>query len=305
MRNSIFLLVFFFCATILQAQNVKVSLKLEQGKVYKLVVESKTVVTQDVLGQKSNLLMRSEGTTAFRVKSFDKAGYLLDVCFEKMLFSVQTPQGLMEFSSDKKESNDIISMILSAMVNKSFVVELAANGKVLSVEGIQNIFSAIVKQYPNLSVEQGDRIRSQIMKSFGENVVKGNLNQVTAILPGKTVTKGEKWMIKSKLELAMNTNSKTTLELSEVADNYIVVKGSSDLVTADKKSEDDIFGIPMLYNLTGKIVFEVKIDRASGWPINATFDQDITGTGTIPPNDNLPDGMTIPMTIKTTNNISN
>ncbi len=60
----------------------------------------------------------------------------------------------------------------------------------------------------------------------------------------------------------------------------------------------------MKYNLAGKSTSRIKVDKESGWIREARIEQNIKGTSTIQANEQIPDGMSIPMTISSKTEIS-
>jgi hypothetical protein len=55
--------------------------------------------------------------------------------------------------------------------------------------------------------------------------------------------------------------------------------------------------MPLKYDLTGAMTSDIKIDKKTGWTINAMINQSIKGTAYIKDNPQIPGGMTIPMTM--------
>jgi hypothetical protein len=54
------------------------------------------------------------------------------------------------------------------------------------------------------------------------------------------------------------------------------------------------------YDLTGTMTSEIKISKETGWTINSSINQDISGNVEFKDNPQMPGGMTVPMSINTT-----
>lgn len=297
MKTIFTLILTVFVLTSYQTQNSDLSLKLEKGKEYKQITNSKTTIIQEVNGQKVNMVMTIKGTMTFLVKDITENGYNMDAKFEELSMSMQMPQGLMEFSSEKNDANDIFSTILGAMKDKAFGITMSKTGKITDVKNVEALWSTAINTFDQLPEMQKEQIKAQIMKAYGGEALKGNIEMVTAIYPDSPANRGDKWTINTKLESGMSANMTTDYEFAELTSEYALIKGKSTIVTADKDAYIESNGMPMKYDLTGSMDSEIKVDKNTGWIIEATINQKIEGDTYIKENPQLPNGMKIPMTM--------
>lgn len=297
MKTIFTLILTVFVLTSCQTQNSDLSLKLEKGKEYKQITNSKATIIQEVNGQKMNMVMTIKGTMTFLVKDITENGYNMDAKFEELSMSMQMPQGLMEFSSEKNDANDIFSTILGAMKDKAFGITMSKTGKITDVKNVEALWSTAINTFDQLPEMQKEQIKAQIMKAYGGEALKGNIEMVTAIYPDSPANRGDKWTINTKLESGMSGNMTTDYEFAELTSEYALIKGKSTIVTADKDAYIESNGMPMKYDLTGSMDSEIKVDKNTGWIIEATINQKIEGDTYIKENPQLPNGMKIPMTM--------
>lgn len=297
MKTIFTLILTVFVLTSYQTQNSDLSLKLEKGKEYKQITNSKATIIQEVNGQKMNMVMTIKGTMTFLVKDITENGYNMDAKFEELSMSMQMPQGLMEFSSEKNDANDIFSTILGAMKDKAFGITMSKTGKITDVKNVEALWSTAINTFDQLPEMQKEQIKAQIMKAYGGEALKGNIEMVTAIYPDSPANRGDKWTINTKLESGMSANMTTDYEFAELTSEYALIKGKSTIVTADKDAYIESNGMPMKYDLTGSMDSEIKVDKNTGWIIEATINQKIEGDTYIKENPQLPNGMKIPMTM--------
>ena len=241
--------------------------------------------------------MTIKGTMTFLVKDITENGYNMDAKFEELSMSMQMPQGLMEFSSEKNDANDIFSTILGAMKDKAFGITMSKTGKITDVKNVEALWSTAINTFDQLPEMQKEQIKAQIMKAYGGEALKGNIEMVTAIYPDSPANRGDKWTINTKLESGMSANMTTDYEFAELTSEYALIKGKSTIVTADKDAYIESNGMPMKYDLTGSMDSEIKVDKNTGWIIEATINQRIEGDTYIKENSQLPNGMKIPMTM--------
>lgn len=297
MKTIFTLILTVFVLTSCQTQNSDLSLKLEKGKEYKQITNSKATIIQEVNGQKMNMVMTIKGTMTFLVKDITENGYNMDAKFEELSMSMQMPQGLMEFSSEKNDANDIFSTILGAMKDKAFGITMSKTGKITDVKNVEALWSTAINTFDQLPEMRKEQIKAQIMKAYGGEALKGNIEMVTAIYPDSPANRGDKWTINTKLESGMSANMTTDYEFAELTSEYALIKGKSTIVTADKDAYIESNGMPMKYDLTGSMDSEIKVDKNTGWIIEATINQKIEGDTYIKENPQLPNGMKIPMTM--------
>src|SRR5690625_4306784 len=145
--------------------------------------------------------------------------------------------------------------------------------------------------------KQKDKKKIQIINSYKGEELKSNIEMITAIYPDSPVNRGDKWTINTKLESGMSANMTTDYEFAELTSEYALIKGKSTIVTADKDAYIESNGMPMKYDLTGSMDSEIKVDKNTGWIIEATINQKIEGDTYIKENPQLPNGMKIPKTM--------
>ena len=297
MRTIFTLIIASIILTSCQSQSTDLSLRLEKGKEYKQITNSKATIIQEVNRQKMNMVMTIAGTMTFFVKDISANGYSMDTKFETLNMSKKMPKGKMNFRSEKNDPNDIFSAILGAMKGKTFEVVMSKTGKITEVKNVEALWGIAINQFEQLPEMQKEQIKAQIMKAYGAEALKGNIEMVTAIYPDKPVNKGDKWTINTKLESGMSAKMTTDYEFTDLTSDYALIKGNSNIETADKDAYIESNGMPMKYDLTGSMISEIKVDKNTGWIIEAKINQEIKGDVYIKENPQVPNGMKIPMTM--------
>ena len=280
-----------------EAKKERLELNLTKGETYTQQMASSMSILQTINGQEVKTNMSVHGNMTYKVIDIQNSVYEIEVRYESLALKMSMPGGTMEFSSEKNDANDILSTLLGVMKNKPFLVKMTKTGKVKEVKNIENLFSDMFSKTPTLNEMQQQQIRQQLMQAYGEQAFKGNLEMCSAIFPDSTVTKGDKWVIKTKLESGMAANMETSYELKETEDTFYIISGISKIVTADKDAYIQSNGMPLKYDMTGTMTSEIKINRKTGWVIESKTSQTIQGTAQIKDNPQMPGGMSIPMTM--------
>jgi len=297
MRTLFTLFFALIVITPCQSQNADLSLKLEKGNEYKQTIVSKATVVQEVTGQKISMVMTISGAMSFLVKDIAENGYNMEIKYEKLSMSMQMPQGSLEFTSEKNDPNDIFSTILGAMINRPFEITMSKLGKVTEIKNVEDLWEGAINQFEQLPEMQREQIKAQIMKAYGADALRGNIEMVTAIYPDNKVNYGDKWTVNTTLESGMSANMSTEYEFAELTSDYALIKGNSIIETADKDAYIESNGMPMKYDLKGSMGSEIKVDKNTGWILEAKIKQEIKGDVYIRENPQMPNGMKIPMTM--------
>jgi hypothetical protein len=241
--------------------------------------------------------MAVTGTLTFLVTSVTDSGYHMDARFETLAMSMKTPQGAMNFSSENDDSSDIFSSILREMKDKPFTVTMAGSGEITRVGDVGKLWEAVINQFSQLSEMQKDQMKAQMLNSYGDKALKGNIEMVTLLYPSHAVRIGDKWTIHTNLESGMSARVASEYEFTEMTADHIFLKGVSKIETTDKDAYIESNGMPLKYNLKGNMSSEIRADRQTGWIKEAKINQEIVGDAQIKDNPQVPGGMTIPMTI--------
>ena len=84
-----------------------------------------------------------------------------------------------------------------------------------------------------------------------------------------------------------------------------IIDGKGTVETTDKEAWVQNSGMEMKFNLSGTTASKIKMDQKSGWVSEAVIVQEMEGETQIKANDQMPEDMTIPMTIKNETGVTN
>lgn len=279
------------------AENLELNLK--KDSVYYQKVVSKSLVSQEFGGQTMDIDMGITGLMSFKVTDYKDSVYSMEVKYEELGMSMNMMGMTQEFSSENNNPEDIFSTILKNMKNKSFTLKMNKQGKVLEVKNIEGLYESMFEGI-ELSTEEKEQIKVQLMTTYGEESLKGNIEMASAIFPeAKKVNKGEKWNVNTKLSAGFVANLNSTYELKEInKDSYLIV-GNGTLVTTNSDTYTETNGYLVKYSINGTVLSEIKIDKTTGWTTESKITQDFSGTNFIKLTPDAIEDMAVPMKIKT------
>jgi hypothetical protein len=185
------LLTFSFFAA--QAQ-VHLALNYQKGKTY--IQKMDFDIDQEAAGNKTKMLMK--GTYSMVVTAENDSVKTIRTTYDHIAVSMD--MGEMQFSidSDKPDTSGgfemtaFMSRMFNAMIGKSITLKVNREGKVLSVEGVEQIKSDVIN---SMKVPEAMRTGAEagFGQQFNENSMKENFGQVFGFLPNKVVKVGDSW----------------------------------------------------------------------------------------------------------------
>ncbi|MGN6248497.1 MAG: DUF6263 family protein, partial [Ginsengibacter sp.] len=285
------------------SQNFSLGLNLVKGATYEHIQNMKSDIIENVNGQEIKTQLTVYGKTGYLVEGFSGENYKIKVTYESLKMTIQNGDHTVSFNSEKKDSENVLSAVLSQMVNKSFYLTLTKKGKVEEVHGLDSIFAHLLDRFPDLPAAQKSQFESQMKNAYGEKSMKSAIELITSVFPDRAVKKGDKWNANIHLESGFAGNETSVYELKGISDSTFLIEGTGTVKTEDKDAYIQSNGMPLKYNLKGTSISNIEIDKKTGWIVNAEIDQKVDGTIDIKDNPKLPGGMLVPITLIYKNSI--
>ena len=303
MRTLYPFVIAFLLSQTSYSQKVTLGLHLDKGHTYYQLIHSQTRIGEAVNGQDIEIKMSIYGKTAYLVKDIVNGDYQMEVIFKSLEMDMESPQKKVQFSSEKNDTTDILSSLLSEMTNKAFTITLTKKGKVEDVNGLDNIFDHLLDKFSQLKQEQKQQIKDQLMKAYGAKAMKGSIEMVTSVFPDIPVKKGDQWNIMTQLESGFPISLQSEYQYNGSSDSTYLIHGVGKMNTADKEAYIESNGMPLKYDLSGTLESDIQIERNSGWISSATITEKMKGNMEVKDNPKIPGGMVIPMTIETVSSV--
>lgn len=277
-------------------------LKLEKGKTYTHNYSSEITIKQDINGYQQNIDMTVSGGMQFAVENIVNDAYVMKASYTSVSMSLSMGAAETVYSSEEGKE-DPLSQVMRSMVGRTFDLTMEKTGTITNISNLDNIFNAA---FENMDIEdaQKEQVLDQIKQAYGEESFKGNIEMITAILPNKSVKKGDSWTNTTVLKSAMMANMNNTFTLTDISDTYLTITGKSSITTGDSPDYTIVNGMETRYLMNGSMTTEYKIDPNTFWIIEGKVNQNLKGKVDIKKNNNLPEGLSMPMSMKTIMNIT-
>ena len=249
--------------TFCQAQKEKLELNLAKGETYTLNISSKSTMDMTKNGKQLKLKDDSFVILKFKVTDIQDSIYNMVATIDSIYFNGNVFNMAMGFfpNRDGKVPNDnenlFFKRFIAAVKGIPILIKMTKRGKLSEVEKI------LV-----------DSSRIQVISNL---FVQGVLKMIPEIYPVSNVAIGGKWTILSPLPSSVFTTTGATFELKEVTNNYMLISGYSVL-----KINDNVIAqkgkSAVKSDLTNTMSSNIKVDKKTGWIIDAKISQIIKGT---------------------------
>ncbi len=295
--STLILALFITVACIGQKANLK--LNLEEGKTYTQNMEMESTINQNVGGQDMEIIMKTSSITKYKIRQILDEGYLMELSYSKVAMSMGLPQGSVEFSSENPKEGDVFSSIFSSIIDKPFEAVVTPLGRVVKLSGLDKLWEDMINNAEEIPEAQKQQMQKQIKNMYGEKSMRGSMESAMAIYPEKPVKKGAQWTVNTKIETGMVATSIATYTYIGKEGDLARIEGLAKIITEDTQEFSEVNGMEMRFDLEGQATSSFLINRKSGWVMEANIGQEIEGTSFIKESVQVPNGMEIPIKIKT------
>ena len=242
---------------------VSLQLKLAKGKTYyqRTVVDQH--ITQTIMNQAQVVDISVGMGMKLDVLDVDSAGnmqvrYTFIWCMSKQT----TPMGTVAYDSAQQATPPAGAEPLAALLNQSYVVKLSPKGKVLDIQGVEQMKEAVQKKVP-AGAEAGPmgNITNQFLDKQG---LKEATESLLAVYPDKPVEPGASWSEKETLTAGFGRieESKYTLQKQEagIATIGVTLTFRANPDAAPMEAE----GMKMRIDMSGTGEATIRVVEATG-----------------------------------------
>ena len=151
-----------------------------------------------------------------------------------------------------------------------------------SRDGRVKAVKEMLKKYPNMAKEQIRLMLVSVMTPF----------------PDKPVQAGDSWTDKMVLNAMLPAEVDSVYTLKGDKGNVAIISGSFERTMKDPAIDFNAGPVQAKMKMVGSYQRSLEIDKSSGWMIRSNSKLKISGEMKIPDNAQMPQGMTVPMTVE-------
>jgi len=288
------------------AEKIDLKLRLKQGQKYGMQTIIDQKISQTIQEQEQNIRQMIATGMDFEVLAVDDNGVAsVKTTYQTIHVKISGPMGVIEYDSTKPDApadanNPVAQMMgqmYASMVGRSLVMKVNPRGKVVEVKGFKEMMQRMVEKMCG-DDDAEKRKMKEFMKNFlSEDRVKIMGSNMMMAFPARPVGIGDSWADKESMSIGFPIEIANTYTLKERKNGVAIVDVSSKMDFGEKDAPIDTGPVKINMEMTGRVRGTSQIDEASGWMIRSKMKMQLSGEIKIIPNEQMPEGMTVPMTI--------
>ena len=277
--------IFFSLSFLIVTYSQKISgnLKFNQGQNLQVVMETKTTVAQEAMGQVIDFNVNGSVTHIYAVTNSTEDNSTLNHKMQRITFTFDGMGQKRNFDSDNpKDMSGQFGKPIKDALDKNYNMIIDPSGKVMM---------AMPEKFESGNDEMLMIIASMLKDVLGtvQPPQKGKAS-FFKILPEKEISKNDSWSDTTNDESGKGI---TTYTLSDISDSTLVIDFTGNSITVTKA---EFMGMETTTNLNNKITGKIIVDKTTNIIREKNSVTDSKGTTEAM-------GGTVPITSKTTINI--
>ena len=237
-----------FCISLMAQNNVNLKMNLEKNKVYRFSSVSEQTIIQTVNGNQQTIESKTNYAVSLKMVDATADFMVTEVHFDTLITNTNSMGKMVNISSVNEgnikstETADVMSYIMNRMSKNALYIKMDFAGKVLEIVNSKMLSDVIMKDTSSITLTGpiGSGIKSQIKNLISDNTLKTMVEMFTHYLPGKQVSKGDKWNV------TVSTNSGGMI-LDIITDYHLDgINGNAANITAESNIKAAENAAPMI-----------------------------------------------------------
>lgn len=165
---------------------------------------------------------------------------------------------------------------MRALVGKGFSLEVTAQGEILAVGGVAEMFDAMFAELDQ--DEDVAVVRDALKKMLGDDALKDSMQPFLSIYPDRDVAVGDTWRRRHQVSGGFPHVQDNVYELLERSQGSCQVRLESRLSTPKDAAPMDMGMIKIRLSLAGTQEGTLKLDESTGLVLESQLESDFSGT---------------------------
>ncbi|OHB58147.1 MAG: hypothetical protein A2Y12_07740 [Planctomycetes bacterium GWF2_42_9] len=309
MKKAISVLCVVLLATVcFAADKVDLKLRLKAGDSHEMKMVQVQDITQNMSGMEMKVKQTQEMVMTLDCTGVDANGNMdLKMGYKSVKMSMEGPMGKMAYDSDNPNTigpnsppqDKMMAGLFSAMVGSQFQMKVKPTGEVTSMTGLSDMMQKVkekLKATPEAAAAEG-----VLDKMFDEKQMKELTGNMMNMYPAEPIAVGDSWYDIKSINFMMPIDIDTTYMLKSVKDDTAIIDTVAKLDMGDpNKPIVSDPNMKMSMQMAGTINGTNEVDLKNGLTKNGDMTMNFSGIMKMEGNPQMPEGMTIPMSIKGT-----
>lgn len=300
MKFTAYTFVFLAVFRMASAQEKVPVLTLEKGQSFNRVITTESQVEQTVDQEKRESILRLTSYSKYEVIDVNPLGFSLKVHYDSLIMHIETKDFKTVYTSESKDENDLMKVVLSEMTDKPFKITVTPQGKIIETQYMEDMFSTIDEKLKRAHFEKRENTKSLMRQYFAGKGFISNFNLISHVLPEHAVVDNEKWIIATDIYSNYVGINKNEYEIQETNPEEIIIKGYGKITTEPHIAHIQPTGLPVAYDLKGEAKSEHVLSSETGWVKNAKIVHKFEGEEITRKTPQMKEDLIISLKVKTT-----
>ena len=276
-----------FCISMMAQNSVNLKMNLEKNKVYRFSSASEQTIIQTVNGNQQTVDSKTNYTISLKMIDATADFMITEVHFDTLITYTNTMGKTINISSVSEgnfksaETADVMSYIMNRLSKNVLYAKVDFTGKVLEIVNSKMLSDVIMRDTSSITLTGpiASGIKTQIKNLVSDNTLKTMIGMFTYYLPGRQVSKGDKWDVPVKTNSGgMALDILTSYHLDGITGNSANITAESNIKAAENAAPMLSGGAKITYDdLKGLSKSNMVIDTRTGLLVEDKAKTHITG----------------------------
>ena len=283
-------------------EKIKLQMRLEAGKQYKLRVVTEQKIVQVLERQEITTTQTITVGTVMDVLSVEPSGDAkVKITYQFVEFKQDGPMGKAEYDSRKPpETIPQAARGFAALAGATLSMTLGPKGEPKDIKGVDEITARLIKAMGDMDDTARKMLEKTLKEQLGDESLKATTAIAASFMPEHPVAVGESWTSKETIRQLVPLQVENTSTLQQCRDGIAVIAMHSKLTSDPEAKPIDMGLIQLKADLSGQQEGTTEIELASGWPLRGTVKQKLEGKMTIEGAIGAPRGKSWPVRVEST-----
>ena len=276
-----------FCISMMAQNSVNLKMNLEKNKVYRFSSASEQTIIQTVNGNQQTVDSKTNYTISLKMIDATADFMITEVHFDTLITYTNSMGKTINISSVSEgniksaETADVMSYIMNRLSKNVLYAKVDFTGKVLEIVNSKMLSDVIMRDTSSITLTGpiASGIKTQIKNLVSDNTLKTMIGMFTYYLPGRQVSKGDKWDVPVKTNSGgMALDILTSYHLDGVTGNSANITAESNIKAAENAAPMLSGGAKITYDdVKGLSKSNMVIDTRTGLLVEDKAKTHITG----------------------------
>ena len=287
-----------------EAKKVKLQYGFKAGDQFKLERTVSQDITQEMMGQSQTMTNNTRMTYEFKVTEVSASGDMtMQVALVSCGMAMINPMGDMKYDSETDEAAPDFAKSLSASLNEVYTITLSQLGVISDIKVPEGLEEKVTKILSDLAGSQMAVAASAAGAAVNADAFRLTMSGFFISFPDGGVQVKKPWEAEVKTNQIIAFNSKTKSELVKAGAEENEIKITSQITQDPSTAPMEMEGMSISYQLMGASEGTLLLDAVTGLVKTNETVTSITGNIVVE-STQLPEPMSIPMTVRSTEKIS-